>query len=257
MKKNNILIVVTIILIFTLVFIGLIDSGVININNKKSNSLDNKYVDVDISDKKIIDLYDSLNTFTYSLKSNNCVDYDFDYYTDKEVKLKDLSYKHVTMMLLKYIFSNKSLEVNSTFTKDDMSEAVQKTLGKNYNYENKNIDFACPKVSYDSSSGLYTVTEDCQTSCGMRNLKRLEKAEKNNKSIILYVRLLFYKDGNYYKDYKRTESIKFDVDWQQYKYFNVEDGVKDEDFVKGALYQVKFNKEGKRYIFESSKVISE
>ena len=90
MKKNNILIVVTIILIFILVFIGLIDSGVININNKKSNSLDNKYVDVDISDKKIIDLYDSLNTFTYSLKSNNYVDYDFDYYTDKAVKLKDL-----------------------------------------------------------------------------------------------------------------------------------------------------------------------
>lgn len=192
--------------------------------------------------------------FTSSLTNPCGVD---DYFMNEEVTSKDISNTKVFEIVSREIFRAKNLlytavPEGSYMTEEEVNNKIVNYFGKSYAYTPKSYD-GCLSFKYDQDKKVYSVSSEntCLNQCVNSNLKRVTKAQKSDKYLILYVRVLFAgKDGKYYKDYDRKDEAKYLTPDANGKYDMILS-----NFSQTSLYKMTFTNDGTNYVFTSSKLM--
>ncbi len=177
----------------------------------------------------------------------------WDYFTDEEVTSEDISNTLASSIALNSLYNNGIAidRKNTTFTSKQLNSEIKKIFGKDYEYENENIDL-CPTYEYDSENKIYTVgKEKCINTCNTPNQAKIVKAYKTSDELIIYVRVLFTNLNEeiptiFYKDFNKTEPLEME-NLKTNNYY-----ISDDLYEKGALYKMTFTLEDGNYIFVSS-----
>ena len=190
--------------------------------------------------KEVVDIF---NTLTIGIDKCRIEDY----FTDQ--KVTKIDNEKVFSAISNKVLSNQSLTNGLTIQENIITDNIKNYFSSSYNFKHANYN-TCPTLTYDSTKKMYTVTNiGCPNICTKTSLMKVTKAEKSDKLMILYARVLFYdKETNqYYKDYKREETIKdlkadssgrYDTNLYNYSL--------------GEKYKMRFERENNNYVFISS-----
>ena len=171
--------------------------------------------------------------------------------SNKKMTPNDVEDKDISQMVLSYLYKKYPINnAGDTYTRDQINEASANLFGSNFSYPHGNID-SCPSYTYDAEAGVYTRGEGgCGWTCGPYMLKtRVVRAQKDDKNLEIYVKVLFPEGEEYFSDYGRTNKIELDRDYENIPYESAE------NFAKGGLYKFIFEKENDYYYFVSSEPV--
>lgn len=229
------------------------DNKTIAENKKQENKQEKKEEEVvttlDVSDPMVTELYQTLK--------NGWGQYCgiWDYFTKTKVKSSDITNKVATVIAVdqlykKDVIGNRDPGENQ-FTKNQLDAEVDRIFGKDYVFQPSNIFH----YEYDASTGIYheEKTVGLGGACGVPNLDKIVKAEKQGNQLRIYTRVIFHIEGtdatNFFKDYDKTQVITLDRDENGYVINS------DSNYEKGSLYKMNFVLEDGNYIFVSSEPV--
>ena len=219
-------------------------------DKKKQQELDDlKYINNDSNE-----VVYTFEIFTSSLTNPCGVD---DYFMNEKVNAKDISNSKAFEIASREIFRSKNLlytevSVGNYMTEEEVNNKIVNYFGKTYTYTPKSYE-GCYKFDYNADKKAYVISSEntCLTTCQSPNLKRVTKAQKSDKYLILYVRVLFAgKNGVYYKDYDRKEEAKYLTPDANGKYDTILS-----NFSQTSLYKMTFTNDGNNYVFTSSELV--
>ncbi|MBQ6477176.1 MAG: hypothetical protein IJI43_01930 [Bacilli bacterium] len=182
-----------------------------------------------------------------------------DYFNKDSFTVNDLSNEKVFDMMLKSYEQDKIKEgVNFApgvaFTEEELNQKIKKYFGSTYNYVHKSYK-SCPSFNYDPTKKLYTIPQvtSCVRTCKYPHIKKVTKAEKSDKVMYFYVRVLFSDNtGKYYKDSEMTNQITNLTADESGRYDTI-----NSNYSRGKLYKMKFVNDNNNFVFQSSKLVEE
>ena len=231
------------------------DKNATNQNKKEENKQGEKkeeevLITLDVSDPKVVELYQTLKTGLGQFCGI------WNYFTKTKVESSNISNKLAASIAMSQFYKKGIIRSNNSggnqFTANQMDAEIDRIFGKSYPYQHQSI----LSYEYDSNTGIY---QEKQTglggTCGVSNLDKIVKAEKQGDTLMIYTRVLFHIEGtdatNFYKDYDKTQAVTLDRDENGYVVNS------DSNYAKGSLYKINFALEDGNYIFVSSEPIQD
>lgn len=227
---------------------------------------DDEDEDKDKSEIKVLEVTDSEVQDVFKKISNGLSTYCGvdDYYKNVKVTSNDITNDLAFNIAVLQIYNDKVAQgiknpfsaVGDAFTATEVETKIASTFGKDYKFTHKTYEL-CPTFSYDVANNKYVILAmpGCGGTCGPSNLKRVVKAIKSDKTMELYVKVLFFggvSEVDYYKDFNKTQKVGgLEIDWNTKLPTN-----SDANIAKGSLYKLVFEKEDNAYVFASSELVN-
>lgn len=220
-----------------------------NKDQEKKNEQEEEVITLSVSDPMIVELYQTLKTGIDPCGIWN-------YFTKTKVEpgniTNNLAVSIAVNQLSKKGIINKNNSGGNQFTANQLDAEIDRIFGKNYTFQHANFfNFA-----YNANTGIYQETQvGFGGSCGVSNLDKIVKAEKQGNTLTIYSRVLFHIEGtdatNFYKDYDKTQVVTLDRDANGYVVNS------DSNYAKGSLYKMNFILEDGNYIFVSCEPVQD
>ena len=205
---------------------------------------------LEVVDDEVVKLYETISYASSYYCGVNI------YYTNDKVTSKNIDNKLAFNMALNAMIDDgeNSVDNPTNIKAEDMDKKIDSILGKDYEYTHGDYS-VCPAYPYNEETKEYEFKgAECGGTCGPGIVKKIVKAERLGDNLDIYVRVLFdkYDDKlSYYSDYDRTKLIDLNRDYYSSPIIN------DEDYFKGSLYKLRFEKENNNMIFVSSELVKD
>ncbi len=246
-KKTNNTVIALLVFVIMILCIGVgyligtnnnvkVDSKKDEPNISKKNVKESKTIVYNTTDKIVTESMDKILDFGF--QCNNIERYAI----NKKYIVSDIPNQIAYSMVEFKEFKNKNI---STITLDEYTKAVQKYLGKDYNFNPDEIDFSgyyCNQYNYDKETKTFSSVETtCGGICGPRTTYQIIKAVEKDGQLDITVSVVFSDGNKYYSDYEKQDVIV--------------DHIYDTTpipFEEGTKYIFKFKLEDGNYVFVSS-----
>lgn len=222
----------------------------INNKNEKDSVIKTDVEILEVVDEEVLDLFD---TISYAVSYHCGVNI---YYTNDRVTAKDIDNKLAFNMALKAMIDDGEnfIDNPTNIKEEEMDKKIDSILGKDYEYIHGSYS-VCPSYPYNEELKEYEFKgAECGGTCGPGIMKKIVKAVRLGDNLDIYVRVLFDEYENelkYYSDFDREKIVDIRKDY--YGSYEFE----DEDYYKGSLYKIRFEKEDDNMIFVSSELVKD
>lgn len=241
MKKNIIILVLFVVIFIMSIIIG-VNSGKKCDKGVTETPTDDEVVFVEVTNDEIQTLYENINNAIGMPCGLSNV-----YFTGNRVTVADLSYE----MLFKigsYPILKNDYKIN--YSLDSVTANINKFFGSKVQFKADTYN-STPSYKYNYDTGSYEYQNDTGLvkSCTEgKNIVRMVKATKSNSKIEIYFRVIFTKDGKYYKDSSHSTELTNLI-----REGNTVSTI-GSNMRQGSLYKMVFAKEKNYYVFVSSEL---
>ena len=169
------------------------------------------------------------------------------YFTSNKVGVNDFSYETL-FRIAAYHITRKDYKVN--FSIDSVTAYIKKGFGNKIQFKAANYN-STPRYKYNYDTATYEYVNDIglQKVCTEdKNIVRIVMGTKSKSKFEIYVRVIFNKDGKYYKD------PSYNVVLNNLVKENGKVTDTDVNIRKGTLYKMTFVNENNNYVFSSSEM---
>lgn len=169
------------------------------------------------------------------------------YFTTNKVGVSDFSYETL-FRIAAYHITKKDYKVN--FSIDSVTAHIKKGFGNKIQFKAATYN-STPRYRYNYDTATYEYVNDngLQTVCTEdKNIVRIVMGTKSKSKFEIFVRVIFNKDGKYYKD------PSYNVVLNNLIRENGKVSDTDNNIRQGTLYKMTFVNENNNYVFSSSEM---
>ena len=241
MKKNIIIMVLFLVISVLCVLLGIsMDKKCDVTPNVSDNKEDVKYLES--TNEEVQALYDRVSYGIGMPCGLSSI-----YFTSNKVGVSDISYETL-FRIAAYHITKKDYKVN--FSIDSVTANIRKTFGSKIQFKAASYN-STPryKFNYDTATYEYVSDRGLQKVCTEdKNIVRVVMGTKSKSKFEIFVRVIFNKDGKYYKD------PSYNVVLNNLIRENGKVTDTDNNIRQGTLYKMTFVNENNGYVFSSSEM---